>query len=162
MDITQWLKDFSQTHTIFHSEADFQFKFAWFLKGKYQKEPILEKPFAGNTNNKRIYVDIIIGSIAIELKYKTAKLEVGEYDLTNHAAPKDATTAFENDQKKIKHLIKHNGMEKGYCIFLTNDKAYWGGGDNAITAGTWQDFSTVGEGDNEEFRFFIKEIPEQN
>lgn len=77
MNISELLTNFAKEHTIFHSEADFQFKFAWFLKEKHNFNPILEKPFAvenlelintrsGETyTQNRIEVDIVVDNIAI-------------------------------------------------------------------------------------------------
>lgn len=96
------------------------------------------------------------------MKYKTAALKCGKYNLTKHGAQKDANTAFKNDIKKVTHLIKNHSIKKGYCIFLTNDHLYWNGKNQLAPVNEWTTFSQVGENENNIFKFYIVEIPNEN
>lgn len=94
MDLDSVLRNLSQRRKLFHSEADFQCAFAEEIKKKYTDSEVrLEKPI----NGKYIDIFVLYGSdeIAIELKYKTAKMVWNDihdpfkeiYDLKDQSAP---------------------------------------------------------------------------
>lgn len=118
--------------TIFVSEADFQFSFAWLLKkqlpNKY--DVILEYPIPSEDKNNNEYIDIAIvnkNKIAIsyiELKYKTLQYETEYHNikLKNQSARDLGNYLFLKD---VQRMEKQNTKICNYCIFLTNDKNYW-------------------------------------
>lgn len=129
---------------IFNNEAQFQFDLAWEIKKEFDCDVKLE-PLSrvypamtpkGKPCSKNEYTDIILEKnglqIALELKYKTAKI-VG-CTLKNQGAADLGAYDFLWDVHRIQLLT---GMEKsdvgevkchcdrGYAIILTNDKHYW-------------------------------------
>lgn len=116
---------------IFHSEADFQHSLAWKIKEEFPHTKIrLERPF--NVNNKPFYLDIFLEidgeKIGIELKYKTKGLnksiENEEYNLKNQGAHDFGRYDFCKDIFRIEKFIENGYIDKGFVIFLTNDKTY--------------------------------------
>lgn len=67
--------------------------------------------------------------IAIELKYKTRKMEIqlGEelYLLKSHAAQDLGRYDFFKDITRIEAFSSLSNSKQGVAIFLTNDSAYW-------------------------------------
>ena len=124
------MESLAQKRPIFHSEADFQFSLAWEIKSQYPKYEVrLERPIKG----KQAHLDILVigenEQIAIELKYKTRKLNVecgGEqFILLSHGAQDLGRYDVLKDVQRIEEYVSSNQSQKGYTIFLTNDSAYW-------------------------------------
>ena len=119
-------------HSIFHSEADFQFSLAWELQKILPNAKIrLEYcPIFDDNMHIDIYVVEKGRSYPIELKYKTKQIKVpvdGEqYNLKNQFAHDIGRYDFLYDisrLEKVKALDKN--FESGFAIILTNDSAYW-------------------------------------
>lgn len=117
---------------IFHSEADFQFSFAWELQKILPDAKIrLEytPPFARDMHID-IYITDADGTYPIELKYKSKSIEVvvdDEYfKLKNHSAQDTGRYDYLYDISRIEYL---RALDKrfvaGYAIMLTNEPAYW-------------------------------------
>ena len=130
---------------IFNSEAQFQFELAWKIKEVFDCEVRLEllsheysttRNYRGKEQPyiKHEYTDIILEkediSIALELKYKTAKRD--QYHLKNQGATDLGSYDFLWDVHRLQILT---GLEKGgnvlrpcqrgFAIILTNDAVYW-------------------------------------
>ena len=101
--ITTLMKDLSLERTIFHSEADFQHALACYIHKKMPDWQVrLEfKPI----KDKKIYLDIWIRDrdrrIAIELKYKTLKLDLMLAVSPLHSAIKGHKTTADTTSSRI-------------------------------------------------------------
>ena len=121
----------SSLRPIFNMEADFQFALGWEIQKKFPDWSVRfeHKP----TNLKdRIFVDLWIKgdqTSAIELKYKTRKLDVnvkGEsFNLLDQAAQDLGRYDFLKDIERLENIVSIHDNVKGYAIILTNDSAYW-------------------------------------
>lgn len=83
---------------------------------------------------KKIYIDIVVNYndkiYPIELKYKTKNVSVfdkGEhFNLKNHGAQDLGKYDFVKDISCIEDFsLVFSNFDKGYVIWLTNDKNYW-------------------------------------
>ena len=132
------LEQLSKKRPVFHSEADFQFAFAWEIKSKYPKSEIRLEYKIPDLPQKT-YVDIWIKNkkttIAIELKYKSknpkrkSKRPVIEFNsekfyLSNQDANDSGRYDECRDIQRIENICELYDAV-GYSIFLTNDPAYW-------------------------------------
>jgi hypothetical protein len=132
IDIHFIIEELRQKRPLFHSEADFQFAFAWEIQRLYPYAHIrLEYPPVHEPNK---YIVILVRikdhSYPIELKYKTKKLSVmsdGEpYHLKNHGAQDLGAYDFVKDICRVELFSdKLEGFKNGYIIWLTNDPYYW-------------------------------------
>ncbi len=131
------LNSLAQRRPLFHSEADFQFEFAWELRG-IGISTRLEVPIQGVGE-----VDLIIPvqtGIArdyfIEFKYKTKEFHCGieseSFHLKGHSAHPLGRYDFIKDIERIEQSGK-----PGCAIFMTNDPLYWKAGGE----GNGEDFS---------------------
>ena len=127
------IKDLSEKRKIFHSEADFQFAFAWELQKVLPKAEIRLEYCPAYA--KDMHIDIYViengATYPIELKYKTKLFDDdvnGEYFyLKNHGAQDCGRYDFFADIKRIED-IKNNtqsNFKAGYAIMLTNEPSYW-------------------------------------
>ena len=126
------LNTLSNNRQIFHSEADFQLAFAWELQKEYPDYSVrLERPC--QINGRQAHIDIWASSdsieTAIELKYKTRKIDVtvdGEsYTLKDHSAQDCGRYDFLVDIQRIESLISSKKATNGCAIILSNDSSYW-------------------------------------
>jgi hypothetical protein len=132
LDFTQVMQGLSRKRPVFHSEADFQHSLAWHIQQNNPAAEIrLELPFFRDQASQ--YLDCMIRlpeiTIALELKYKTRKLELtssGErFRLKNQAAQDLGRYDFYMDLARIEYLVDQSTNRIGWVIFLTNDSAYW-------------------------------------
>jgi hypothetical protein len=117
---------------IFHSEADFQHAFAWEL---HKMEPTasvsLERPY--KTSGANLHLDLLFQnngrSLAVELKYKTLKLQHGTnehgYQLLDQRAQDVGRYDFIKDILRLETITKAIPNCIGWAILLTNDASYW-------------------------------------
>lgn len=118
---------------VFHSEADFQHGFAWQLNKAYPAARIrLEtRPRPG----VRLDVLIVIDGkrIAFELKYllRTLRTTIEDefFELPFQGAQDTRRYDFISDVARLEVLRQDGYADVGYAIGLTNDPAYWQGGD---------------------------------
>lgn len=130
--LINYLLEFSNYRKIFHSEADFQLEFGMFLMKKGY-EIRLEKGFKRIGIYPKVELDMEVnGKIAIELKYKTAELNVvvgdESFELKQHGAANLGRFDAIDDARRVKSLVDSpaTNINQGYTVFMTNDIDYWG------------------------------------
>jgi hypothetical protein len=130
--LINYLLEFSNYRKIFHSEADFQLEFGMFLMKKGY-EIRLEKGFKRIGIYPKVELDMEVnGKIAIELKYKTAELNVvvgdESFELKQHGAANLGRFDAIDDARRVKSLVDSTAtkISQGYTVFMTNDIDYWG------------------------------------
>lgn len=133
IDISMFMKQLSLIRPVFHSEADFQHAFAWQLHQLMPDLKIrLEFP---RYLDRWIYLDIWAEQaaqlLAIELKYKTAKIDLhhnGEhFHLKNQAAQPLGRYDFLKDVERLERICTNHANTVGFAIMLTNESIYWRG-----------------------------------
>jgi hypothetical protein len=134
MDLREQIRSLDR---VFHSEADFQHSLAWEIHKKFDDVKVrLEKRIGSSdtpSHSEEIYVDIWVelnaSRIPIELKYKTSefsiKMDGEEIQLRSHAAHPPNRFDIVNDVERTESIVRSQGLERGYMVFLTNDPAYW-------------------------------------
>lgn len=133
IDIVKVLESLAIKRPLFHSEADFQHALAWEIHQQLPDHSIrleLKPPHI----NDRFYIDLWVANkesafVAIELKYKTRKLETNVADenfcLLNQRAQDCGRYDFCKDIQRLEGVVYGQSDIIGYAIFLTNDSAYW-------------------------------------
>jgi hypothetical protein len=130
------IKELVKKRGFFYSEADFQHEIAFAIHKQLNSkvEIQLERPIKVSISG--FYIDIIINEgnskFAVELKYKTRE-SATHTELKNHSGHGAGRYDFLKDIYRLEKLKKEEEIEKGFAIFLTNDKNYQGGNskDNA-------------------------------
>ena len=116
---------------LFHSEADFQHALAWRIHKclpecgvRLEYKPPIEETM-------RLDIWLAKPGVAIELKYRTRKLEIehnGEsFHLRNQSACDIGRYDFLKDIQRLESLSGFPDAKAGFAIFLTNDDLYWRG-----------------------------------
>ncbi len=130
-DLVNYMLEFADSRTVFHSEADFQLEFGMFLMKKGHSVR-LEKGFKRIGIYPKIELDMELdGETAIELKYKTSelKVKVGDehFELKQHGAANLGRFDAIDDARRVKSLVDSEitQISEGYTLFLTNDSDYW-------------------------------------
>ena len=130
-ELIDYMLDFSKHRSVFHSEADFQLEFGLYLMKKGYKVR-LEKGFKRIGIYQKIELDMELnGCIAIELKYKSAELNVDfgdeTFELKQHGAANLGRFDAIDDARRVRSLVDadETKITKGFTIFLTNDRDYW-------------------------------------
>ena len=129
LDIHNLMADLSKHHWIFHSEADFQRALAeQTRKAMPDCEICLEFPYG--KKNCRLDIWIPTKELAIELKYRTKKLERehdGEhFSLSNQGAQPQGRYDFLEDLQRLEQIVADRKATSGVAILLTNDQEFWG------------------------------------
>lgn len=83
-----------------------------------------------------IYLDLWLHAfdlqLAVELKYKTRKLEIAHnnerFQLKNQGAQDLGRYDFLKDVARLEQVAGTNSDVQGYAVLLTNDPSYWGTG----------------------------------
>lgn len=126
LNIHEVMSELAKARPIFHSEADFQFALAWQIREMMPDSQIrLEFPY----KSMRLDIWIFNQETAIELKYKTKRMQSGHDDeqfaLREQAGQDFGCYDFLKDIKRIE-TIKSSGLAKrGFAVMLTNDPSYW-------------------------------------
>jgi hypothetical protein len=130
-DLINYMLEFANIRTVFHSEADFQLEFGMFLMKKGHSVR-LEKGFKRIGIYPKIELDMELdGKTAIELKYKTSELNVQVEDehieLKQHGAANLGRFDAIDDARRVKSLVDSEitQISEGFTVFLTNDSDYW-------------------------------------
>ena len=143
INIEKVLNESLQERCVFHSEADFQHHFAWFIHLQYPDlEVRLEYPISKDENSRWEYCDIVIigasEKIGIELKYKTKKTkedivikdkafdEDETFELKNQGAQDLGRYDYLKDISRLERWCagSERRFSRGYAILLTNDLSY--------------------------------------
>jgi hypothetical protein len=131
-DLIELIQALSVSRPIFHSEADFQHELGLILRDNgYQVR--LERPYhfeVPTLGMTKFELDIELnGEIAIELKYKTQRLEHTingeEFKLANHSAPNLGRFDYLDDARRVNYFRDYKNFTKGFAVFLTNSPDYW-------------------------------------
>lgn len=136
-DALEALRALQVKRKVFHSEADFQHALAWEMQWRCDSWRVrLETAISLQDDpTRRIHLDLIVRdprdgtSVAVELKYPTAKLEVEydreEYQLTSQGARDLTGYDVLKDIRRIEQLVSEGKATSGIAILLTNDPLYW-------------------------------------
>ena len=135
------ISELQKKRPIFHSEADFQHALAWDIHCHYPTAAVRLEIHPGRIG-PREYIDIWVkyenAVYAIELKYKTSKIDVvyggEEFHLLNQAAQDIGRYDFIKDIVRLERFVGGNTETIGYAIMLTNDDTYWRATRNLATA----------------------------
>ena len=128
IDVAEVLGGLAVERRVFHSEKDFQVSLGMQI-GKTMEIPVrLERrPLRG----KKMYLDVYLPTmgVAIELKYKTRRLDVelhGEcFQLMDQRAHDNGRYDFLADVERLEYVVREGAVERGIAILLTNDPLYW-------------------------------------
>ena len=128
IDVADILGGLAVERQVFHSEKDFQVNLGMQI-GKTMGIPVrLEnRPLRG----VKMYLDVYLPTmgVAIELKYKTRKLDVelyGEhFELKDHTAYDNGRYDFLADLERLEYMVVEGAVKRGIAILLTNDPLYW-------------------------------------
>ena len=131
LNIKCLMTDLAKCREVFHSEADFQHALAWQIHKTMPKNQVrLEFPISAE--HRKMYVDIWlpVEKIAIELKYRTRRLEPepnGEpFSLLEQGAQNQGRYDFLLDIQRLERMCSDPKLcEAGYAVLLTNDWLYW-------------------------------------
>jgi hypothetical protein len=126
------LNALSKVRPVFYSEADFQHALAWELHSRHVDAHIrLERQVLPD-----LRLDLAFNldecMTAIELKYKTSRLNVlvggEEFQLQNQAAEPPNRYLFVRDLVRVERLLSAGKATEGFVVFLTNNPRYWNPG----------------------------------
>jgi hypothetical protein len=125
------LASLAERRAVFHSEADFQFAFAWEAK---LLSPGLEVRLETHPEpGVRLDVELIDPEsgcgVAVELKYMT-RLWAGAYGgesfaLKNHGASDLRAYDVIKDIARVERFVGERSGWAGFVIAMTNEAAYW-------------------------------------
>lgn len=115
---------------VFHSEADFQFAFAWEAKIMH---PDLEVRLETHPEPEvRLDLELLESSgcgIAIELKYMTRRwagsVQGESFALKNHGASDLRGYDVVKDVVRIERFVAARPGWRGFVVALTNEPGYW-------------------------------------
>ena len=127
----QVLAALANERPVFHSEADFQFAFAWQAK---MLNPALKVRLETHPEPMvRLDLELVDSDgghgVAIELKYMTRLWEgiVGgeRFALKNHGASDLRGYDVVKDVHRVERFVAHRPGWSGLVVVLTNDPGYW-------------------------------------
>lgn len=131
LDPSAVLASLAKVRRVFHSEADFQFAFAWEAKVlRPDLEVRLETHPEPNVRLDLELADPASGTgVAVELKYMT-RLWVGTdrgepFALKNHGASDLRGYDVVKDIERVERFVDARPDWTGYVIALSNDASYW-------------------------------------
>lgn len=132
VDAAALLRDLARERPVFHSEADFQFAFAWEAK---RRNPDLEVRLETHPEPAvRLDIELIhAGSgrtVAVELKYMTRRWSGTDgredFALRNHGASDLRGCDVIKDIQRVERFVAARPGWSGLVVVLTNDGTYWG------------------------------------
>ena len=130
-DVGSILKGLAARRPVFHSEADFQFAFAWEANHRH---PDLEVRLETHPQPAvRLDLELIDPTsgygLAVELKYMTRLWSgsVGreKYALKNHGATDLRAYDVVKDVERVERFVADRPNWTGLVIVLTNEPGYW-------------------------------------
>lgn len=135
-EIIECMESLKSKEMPFHSEADFQHKFAWEMHERHPNCSVhLEVPHKHykDGSKRKIHLDLLIDDagkkIGLELKYKTAAFDYinkdVQFNLTSHGAQPISRYDIFKDVERLQNLISGKVLDNGYAIVLSNDKVLW-------------------------------------
>jgi hypothetical protein len=126
------LNTLAKVRPVFYSEADFQHALAWELHSRHIGAHIrLERHVLPDL---RLDLSFNLGECvtAIELKYKTSRLNVligdEEFQLQNQAAEPPNRYLVIEDLVRVERILSAGKATEGFVVFLTNNSRYWNPG----------------------------------
>lgn len=131
VDVDHVLSALASRRRIFHSEADFQFAFAWTTK---EIDPLLEVRMETHPE-PNVRLDVLLERpdlerrAAIELKYMTrlwsGTVDGETFSVKNHGAHDVRCYDVVKDVERVERFIDNRAGWEGYVIALSNDSSYW-------------------------------------
>ena len=114
----------------YYNEVQVQHKLGIELYKRFGIEPTLEWYVKNDESGAKEYIDMMLKidgkSVAIELKYKTRKIDGKDY--ITQGGQSDGKFHFFKDIERLEHLKKSKNtdfrIDKGFAIFITNDHLY--------------------------------------
>lgn len=131
IDAMALLHDLSLKRPVFHSEADFQFAFAW--EAKLQVPNVAVRLETHPEPAVRLDLELVHADgtrgVAVELKYMT-RLWAGKaggesFALKNHGASDLRGYDVIKDVHRVERFVSARAGWSGLVIVLTNDAGYW-------------------------------------
>lgn len=131
IDAAVLLRGLARQRPVFHSEADFQFAFAWEAK---RRQPSLEVRLETHPEPAvRLDLELIDSTtergVAIELKYMTrlwsGSIEGEAFALKNHGASDLRGYDVIKDIQRVERFTAARPGWSGLVVVLTNDGTYW-------------------------------------
>ena len=115
----------------YYNEAQVQHKLGIELYKRFGIEPTLEWYVKNDESGAKEYIDMMLKidgkRVAIELKYKTRKIDGKDY--ITQGGQSDGKFHFFKDIERLERLKKSKDIDfridKGFAIFITNDHLYW-------------------------------------
>lgn len=128
---SEFLSQLEKGKKRYYNEAQVQHKLGIELYKRFGIEPTLEWYVKNDESGAKEYIDMMleIGSkkVAIELKYKTRKIDGKDYIM--QGGQSDGKFHFFKDIERLERLKKSKDtdfrIDKGFAIFITNDHLYW-------------------------------------
>lgn len=130
-DLDRVVVTLADKEKVFCSETDFQLALGWRIHEMYPHcRVFLEYPLeADETTNKEHHLDILLEQdrtkIAVELKYKTHGVIIGNTELRSQRAQDVSRYLFLKDIQRLEEHLAKREISRGYVLLLTNDPLYW-------------------------------------
>ena len=132
LDMDGLMGTLADRRKVFHSEADFQHALAWHIHQAMPDSQVRLEVDVMQVEHQRRFLDIWLPleGIAIELKYKTRRLELEQDDesfvLRDQSAQDQGRYDFLRDIQRLELMrSKIEQCKAGYAVLLTNDSSYW-------------------------------------
>lgn len=131
VDLNDVLSQLAGIRPVFHSEADFQFAFAWLV----QQRDVRMRVRLENRPAPGVHLDVEFArpdlgrTTAVELKYLT-RLWTGEvngerFELKNQGAQDIRAYDVVKDILRVETFVSNRPGSDGAVVALTNDASYW-------------------------------------
>ena len=131
LDVVELMASLGTKRRVFHSEADFQFSFAWEAR---ELNPAIEIRLETHPEpNVRLDVQLSNPAsgqhVAVELKYMTRLwrgTDSGElFTLKNHGAQDLRAYDVVKDIERVERFTAGREGWSGFVVVLTNESSYW-------------------------------------
>jgi hypothetical protein len=132
MDLLPVMQSLSRKRPVFHSEADFQFAFAWEIQSAYPEADIrLEVPVIAGARER---IDILVRfngkRYPIELKHLTQDFDIEHQSERfthkyGYVHSLDAYACVKDIQRVETWVEQHSDSDSGFVVWLANDAFWW-------------------------------------